>query len=147
MCPEAVVFRDATPPDVDHLGTIFPGTHAVFPMIRVGEATTGPPQVGDLEFPQRLHHILSHAMDVRNLIIALADVESSVDTPAQVLGEMPVDIAVDGDGWIGGLHCDPRRRLRQPCNRRHHKTKKEKSVLHVAVKFKSSALHTTPNIV
>ncbi len=110
---EVVVLLDVAPVGVDHDRAPVLGPDAVRPVVFVGEAAAWPAQVGDVQGAQRLDHVQAQAALVRQVAV-LAHVEPAVDTPAQVLGEVPVQVPVDhgtgdvdvddgGDGTHPGL--------------------------------------------
>src|SRR5690606_17775641 len=61
---EGVVLHDVAPVRVDHSGTLRSGAHAVAPVVLVGEAAAGPPEVRDVDRLQRVHHVGADAPDV-----------------------------------------------------------------------------------
>ena len=80
---------------VDHRRPLRLGANAVHPVIFISEAAAWPAQVGNLDGAQSLHHIVANAACVGNGGV-LAHPHVAVDAPAQVLGEMPVDVPVSG---------------------------------------------------
>src|SRR5690625_3842260 len=92
---EGVVLDDVAPVGVDHAGTVLAGADAVPPVVVVGEAASGPAQVGDAQGAQRLDHVVADAAGVGDLGV-LAHVEAAVDAAPQVLGEVAVEVAADG---------------------------------------------------
>ncbi len=63
-------------------------------MIFVGEAPAGPAKYGDLDFLERLDHVLANAADVGNVRI-FAHPETLIYAAAQVFGKMSVDLRGD----------------------------------------------------
>src|SRR5699024_7639875 len=88
---EGVVLDDVAPVGVDHAGTVLAGADAVPPVVVVGEAASGPAQVGDAQGAQRLDHVVADAAGVGDLGV-LAHVEAAVDAAPQVLGEVAVEV-------------------------------------------------------
>ncbi len=109
---ETVVFNSATPVVVDHAGALLAGANAVGPMILIGKAASGPAQYRHLELAQSLKHVVAVAFGVWYGRI-LANPQASVDTCAEVLGKLAVDLGGDGDlvidlvekGSHSGLFC------------------------------------------
>src|SRR5467141_3760186 len=90
-----VVFHDATPMSVDHGRTFFTRTDAVFPVVFVREATAWPAKDGDLNPLERRYDVVPDAARVRNRAL-LSHPDTFVNTMAQVLRELAINVAVDG---------------------------------------------------
>ena len=98
---ERVVLDGAAPVVVTQRGTILLGTDTIHPVVVVGKAAAGPAEYGNLQGFQGLEHILTVAVDVRDLGV-FAHPETAVDTAAQVLGELSVDLAINlGSSLVG----------------------------------------------
>ena len=74
---------------------LLPWTDPVHPVVLVGKATAGPAQDGRIKTLQRLDHVVADAAGVGDRRV-LADPKPFVDAAAQVLGEVTVDVLVDG---------------------------------------------------
>ena len=94
MRSEAVVLHHTAPVGVDHLFAGLFGADTVLPVILVRKAAAGPAQHRDLHLFQRLHHIIAHTVGIGNLGI-FPHVQPLIDAPAQMLGEMSLDLGVD----------------------------------------------------
>src|SRR5688572_1555835 len=94
MGAEVVVLLDRTPVAVDHRGPVTFGTDAVLPVVFVGEAAARPAEVGDGDLPQRLHDVESDALVVGDGAV-VAHIEAAVDTAAQMLGEVAIEVPAD----------------------------------------------------
>ncbi len=114
---EVVVLDDAAPVGVDHRGALLARADAVLPVVLVGEAPARPAQHGCLDPPKRRDHVVADATGVRDRRLG-PHPDAFVDAPAEVLGEVAVDVAVDhnareisaqgrgrrrGDGWHRSL--------------------------------------------
>ena len=91
---ETVVLHHTAPVGVDHLLARLLRTDAVLPVVLVRKTAARPAQHRDLHFLQRAHHILTHPVHVRNIGI-FAHIQPFVDTSAQMLRKMSVDLRVD----------------------------------------------------
>src|SRR5262249_18312865 len=89
-----VVLSAAPPVCVNHRRAFFSGPDTVRPVILVGEAASRPAQDWNLASLKRRHDVVSNAPRIRNRAL-LADPESIIDAVAEMLGEVPVDIAID----------------------------------------------------
>src|SRR6185437_6792977 len=87
MGSETIVLRYHPPGGVHRLLPLLPWPDAVPPVILVGITPTRPPEHRNSDLPQRLDHIHPDM---------IARPESIVDTPAEILGEMSIDIPADG---------------------------------------------------
>src|SRR5690606_16410539 len=100
---ERVALDDVAPVRVDHARPLGGIADAVAPVILVGEAPAGPTQVGDPDAPQRLDDVGADAIPVGDRGI-LADPEATVDAPAEMLGEVAIEVAADRGA--GGIEID-----------------------------------------
>jgi hypothetical protein len=75
-------------------------------MVGIGKASTRPAKVRNLQLSQRVHDVLPHAVNVGDVLIVVSNIKSSINAPAQVLGEVSVDVTAYGDSRVGGLHGD-----------------------------------------
>jgi hypothetical protein len=80
---------------VDHGGTPGFGTDAVHPVIFIGEAATGPAQVGDIKIAQCLGDIVADAASVGNGG-RFTYVNAAVNAATQMFGEMAINVATNG---------------------------------------------------
>jgi hypothetical protein len=79
---------------VDHFLAGFPRANAVPPMVLIGEAAARPAKQGDFNRAQSLDDVIAHTACVGDIRI-LPDPDAAVDAAPQMLGKMPVYIAVD----------------------------------------------------
>jgi hypothetical protein len=63
-------------------------------VILVSEASARPAQNRDLHFLQRFNYVITHTVGVGNIGI-LTDINTFVNTSAQVLREMSLDLRID----------------------------------------------------
>ena len=99
---EGVGLGHAAPVGVEGHGPVVPD--AVAPVILVGEAAPGPPHVGHPKRLERRHHVVPDAPGVGDGGVR-SHPDPLVDAVAEVLGELPEDVAVDrgaGPGRIDG---------------------------------------------
>src|SRR5690606_14429295 len=89
---EAVDFGDAAPERIDDGGPFLAWADAVFPVVVVGEAAAGPAHVGRVDAARRLD---DGPVELPPAVVA-PDPEAAVDVAPEVLGEVAVDVAVDG---------------------------------------------------
>ena len=94
MCPEAVVLHYAAPVGIYHAFSRLFRADAVLPVILVRKAAARPAQHRDLYLLKRLHHVRAHTVLIRDPGI-LPDIKPFVNTSAQMLGKMPVDLRID----------------------------------------------------
>ena len=92
---KGVVLYHAAPVGVHHALAALLGANAVLPVVLIGEAAAGPAEHRQLDVPQGFHHVGAHAVDVGDGGI-LSHIDAVVDAAAQVLGEVAVDVLVDG---------------------------------------------------
>lgn len=92
MRAEAVVFNNSAPVAVGNILSFC--ADAVFPVIGICKATTGPANQGNADMLQCIDDILAYAADVWHRRV-LADPKSVVDHAAKVLGKVAVDVLVD----------------------------------------------------
>ena len=91
---EVIILRHPAPMRVHHGGSLARLADAVPPMVLIRETPARPAQHGDLRLLQRLHRVLADAAHVLDLAVRLHPI-ALVDAPAQMLGEMPVNVPVD----------------------------------------------------
>ena len=96
MRTKTVIFGYVPPPYIHDFGTVGFGTDTVFPLIGIGKTAPRPAQIGDFHLFQRIDHVHTHAVFVRNFGIIFSYVKPTVDASAEVLGKMPVNVPVDG---------------------------------------------------
>src|SRR5579871_607470 len=94
MGAETVVVRHPAPMDIDAHRALGARTDAVAPIIEIGETPARPADHRDMDFPERLHHILAIAMDVGDLAV-FPHPDAFIDAAPQMLGELAEDVAVD----------------------------------------------------
>jgi hypothetical protein len=70
-------------------------------------SATRPAHDRHAEIFQRSEHVIAEAAGVGNLR-ALAHPDALVDATPEVLGELSVDVLVDGGAWLVPLHVDSR---------------------------------------
>ena len=95
MGAEMIVFGHATPVGVDNGFALLFGADTIFPVIGICKTATGPTQNRYIQFLQRIHHVGSHSIEIRNFRI-LANIQSAIDASTQMLREMAVDVLIDG---------------------------------------------------
>src|SRR4051812_9083065 len=111
MSTKAVVFCNATPPVIDHCRSLIFWANAVFPVVGIGKASSGPSKVRYFQFTQCLYHVVSYAVGIRNGLVSFSYIKTSINTVTKVLGKMPVNIFInDSMSGIGtdnytGLRC------------------------------------------
>ncbi|MNI05969.1 hypothetical protein D3C73_589370 [compost metagenome] len=98
MCAEMVVLDNPAPVGVDHPLAGFWKADTVLPVILIGEAAARPAQHGNIELAQRSNHIIADTVCIRNRRI-LAHPNAFIDTSAEMLGEMPVNIFINFTLW------------------------------------------------
>jgi len=95
MDAEAVVLHHVTPVEVDRARALLLWADAVAPVVGVGVAAARPAQIGDIDRPQGLHHVVADAARVGDGRL-LAHPDPIVNAATQVFGKVPVDVAADG---------------------------------------------------
>src|SRR3954467_13447492 len=93
--PEGVVLDDAAPDDVDHAGSLRAGGDAVAPVVVVGEAAAGPTDIGDADAAEGVNDVIAQVPCGVGAAGA-ARPHAVVDAAAEVLHELPEDMAADG---------------------------------------------------
>src|SRR5439155_4419940 len=103
-------------PEVGAARAVVGRADSVAPVIAVGEAAAWPPDDWRLDLFHLVDERLADPIDVRNLRV-LADPDAVVDDAAEVLGEMAVQLRVDGANRlvdqnfqtrVGGLRANRR---------------------------------------
>ena len=94
MRAEAVVLDDSAPVNVDLSRTLFGRADSVLPVVLVGEAAAGPAQVRDVDFAQGRNDVVAHTPRVGDRRVE-ADPQPVIDTAAEVLSEMTIDVTAD----------------------------------------------------
>src|SRR3569833_943525 len=105
MGAEAVVIHHPAPMDIDAHRTLGARPDVIAPVIEVGEAAARPADHRHMDLAQGLHHILAIAMDVGDLAV-LSHPDAFIETPAQMLGELAIDMAVDFRARLAGVYGD-----------------------------------------
>src|SRR5436190_10040686 len=95
MRAKAIVFSYTTPPGINECRSLVLRADAVFPMIGICKAAAGPSQVRNFEFLQRFDDVIPDSVCIRNLLISLAHIETTIDTLPEVFRKMPVNVAID----------------------------------------------------
>ena len=95
MRAKTVVLGDTAPPGVHDRRTVLLRADAVLPVIRIREASSRPPEVGDVQTPEGLNDVVPDAARVRHGRVLVADIVPAVDATPEMLGEMSVDVAAD----------------------------------------------------
>lgn len=103
---EAVVLGHTAPPLVHDGRPVFFRAYAVFPVVGIGKTAARPAQHGHFKFFQGIYHVFPHAIDVGDGGVVFTYVKPAVNTPAEVLGKMAVDVFVDGVSALVGVHVD-----------------------------------------
>ena len=106
---EGVVLHHPSPVGVDHPLAALQGPDTVLPVVLVGEAPAGPPEHRHPDLLQSLHHVAAHAVDVGDAAVRLYK-NTLVDAPAQVLGEVSVNLRGDAAKGPGFVNMDRRHR-------------------------------------
>src|SRR6476659_8623816 len=104
MCTKTVILRYSSPVRIHHMRAFLARTNSVSPMIFVGETTTRPSQVWNLNSLQCFYDIQTDPVLLWN-VDRVTDPESIINTSAKMLGKMPVDVAADDGLWIGTIYC------------------------------------------
>jgi hypothetical protein len=92
MRAKTVIFYNAAPIRIDHFRAFRTGAYAVFPMVLIGKAASGPAQIWDFDLFKRCNNILPYAPDIGNGRI-FANPVAAVNTASQMLGKMAVNMA------------------------------------------------------
>src|SRR5215218_1352099 len=100
MRAKAVVFCDAAPVGIHHFWPLCPRANAVTPVVFIGKATPGPAQVGYSDFLQCFNNVQANAVFLCHFH-GVGYPKAIVDTAAQVLGKMPVNVPADGVALSG----------------------------------------------
>src|SRR5687767_1592030 len=94
MRTEAVIFRNTSPPDIDHLWSFVFWADTIFPMVGISKTSTRPAEVGYFQFLQRINYVIAHTICVSDGI-SLTNIKSAIDTPAKMFGEVSIDVLTD----------------------------------------------------
>ena len=94
MRAEGIVLDDTAPMGVYHLFSLGFLADTVLPMIFVRKAAARPTQNGYSHLFQGVYNIAAHTVYIRNIRV-FADIHSVIDTSAEVLAEMTVNILAD----------------------------------------------------
>ena len=97
MGSETVVFYDASPVCVDHFWTFLIWSDAVLPVILIGKAAARPSEDRDPKIFQCPSNVIPEAVSIGYRRI-FSDPYSAVNAPAQMLGEMSINVLVDDTG-------------------------------------------------
>ena len=109
-----VVFHHAAPGRVDHGGPLVARPDAVLPVVFIGKTAARPAQHRHLDFLQRGDHVIADAAGVGDRAV-FAHPDAAINAMAEMLGKLPVDIAIDDRPRLIGLDdergVEDRRRL------------------------------------
>src|ERR1043165_9527417 len=95
MCPKMIIFDHASPMRIDHDGALVRRPDAIFPMVLVGEAPARPAQDRYLNGLECGHDVVPNAARIGNRALR-PHPKPLVNTVPEVLGELAVNISVDG---------------------------------------------------
>ena len=105
MGAKGVVLHHVAPVGVHHPLTIRFGADAVAPVVFVRKASARPAQNGDFNLFQRLRHIGADAVYVGDGR-AFADIQTLVNTAAQMLAEVAEQVSVHDARAASGVYSD-----------------------------------------
>ena len=94
VCAERIIFNNSAPVGVDHFFAHFFRADTVFPMVFVGKASARPAKNGNTHLFKRVNNVTAHTVYIRNVGI-LTYKKTFINTSAEMLAEMAVDILVD----------------------------------------------------
>ena len=134
MGAEAVVVGDAAPMDIDARGAPGARADAVAPVVEIGETAARPAHHGNMDRLQRLHHVLAIAMDVGDRAL-FAHPDAAVNSGAQMLGELAIDMAVNLRPGPGCIHRDLDLRRLRHCRQRNHQRRTQNRLEHRPPRF------------
>src|SRR5689334_17068681 len=95
MGSELIGLDDIAPVDIDAARTPVARADAILPVVVVGKAAAGPADRRGTHGLQRGHHVVTEAAGMRDGRV-LPDPASLLDTAAQMLHKMTIDVRLDG---------------------------------------------------
>src|ERR1700744_6444035 len=102
MGTEAVVLGHPAPMHIDAHRPLGARADAVAPVIQITETSARPADHRYMNLAQRLHHILAITTDIGDLAV-WPDPDAFIDAPAQMLGELAIDMPVDHRTRLGQI--------------------------------------------